>query len=211
MSSQLVFIDDSGDPGFKGSASSSNFVMSAALFMEPKVATLVNNTIAEYRRHLGWRDDYEFKFSKIRKDIIIDLLQTVAKYDFQIYAVYVDKSNFQNVAQIIDNKKLYNWATKELLAIMPLSGAKIKIDGKYNKEYKLRIKSYMRRELNLDTYKIAQFSVQDSKRDNLIQLADLIAGSINRYLQPQKTDSRDYISIIKNKIVKLKPLDLTKE
>ena len=34
---QLVFIDDSGDPGFK-KASSSNFVMAAALFIEPKTA-----------------------------------------------------------------------------------------------------------------------------------------------------------------------------
>ena len=33
MSKQLIFIDDSGDPGFK-SVSSDNFVMAAALFQK---------------------------------------------------------------------------------------------------------------------------------------------------------------------------------
>ena len=94
---QLVFIDDSGDPGFKKGISSSNFILSAALFMNPDTAQLVNSAITEYRRSLGWRDDYEFKFAKIRKDIIIELLKIVTKYDFHIYAVYINKADYPNL------------------------------------------------------------------------------------------------------------------
>lgn len=209
---QLIFIDDSGDPGFKKGVSSSNFILAAALFMDSDTAKLVNDAIIEYRRLLGWRDDYEFKFAKIRKDIIIELLKIVTHYDFQIYAVYVNKENYANLFRFyLDSEKFYNWATKELLSIMPLAEAKIKIDGKYNKQYKLHVKTYIRKELNSESRKVADFGVQDSKRDNLIQLADIIAGSIHRSFQSNKTDSEKYIRIIKKKIVKLKKLDLNGE
>lgn len=47
-SKQLVFIDDSGDPDFK-TASSSNFVIAAAVFIDPAVAILLSTRISEYR------------------------------------------------------------------------------------------------------------------------------------------------------------------
>ena len=209
---QLIFIDDSGDPGFKKGVSSSHFLLAAALFMDSDTAKLVNNAIIEYRRLLGWRDDYEFKFAKIRKDIIIELLKIVTHYDFQIYAVYVDKENCADLFRFyLDSEKFYNWATKELLTIMPLADAKVKIDGKYGKQYKLHAKTYIRKELNSESRKVADFGVQDSKRDNLIQLADIIAGSIHHSFQPNKTDSEKYIRIIKKKIMKLKKLDLNEQ
>lgn len=210
--SQLVFIDDSGDPGFKKGISSSNFILAAALFMDSETAKIVNDVIIEYRRSLGWRDDYEFKFAKIRKDIIAELLRAVTHYDFRIYAIYVDKTDYADLFRFcLDNEKFYNWATKELLATMPLENARVKIDGKYGKQYKLHVKTYIRKELNTESRKIADFGVQDSKRDNLIQLADIIAGSINRSFQTDKTDAEEYIRIIKKKIVVLKKLDLNKK
>ena len=63
MSKQLIFIDDSGDPGFKKGASS-NFVMAAALFIDPEVAMSLSRRISDYRRSLEWRDEHEFKFAK---------------------------------------------------------------------------------------------------------------------------------------------------
>jgi len=205
---QLIFIDDSGDPGFKEGVSSSNFILAAALFIDSETAKLVNETIAEYRHSLGWRDGHEFKFRTTTKDIKLQFLRNVCKFPFEIYAVYLNKASHPNVFKFSDGEKLYNWATKELLATMPLEEAKVKIDGKYGKQYKLRVKTYIRKELNTEVRKVADFGVQDSKRDNLIQLADIIAGSINRALQPEKTDSEEYVHILKKKIVSLKKLDL---
>lgn len=205
---QLVFIDDSGDPGFKEGASSSDFVLAAALFIDPDTATLVNDAIAEYRRELGWKDEHEFKFRKAPKDVKLKFLRIVNKYNFDIYAVYINKSKYPNVFKFSDDEKLYNWATKELLLTMPLNNAKIRIDGKYGKPYKTRIKTYIRKELNGKKRRVEDFDTQDSVKDNLIQLADIVAGSINRSFQTSKTDSQEYIRIIKEKIVELKLLDL---
>lgn len=206
MSKQLIFIDDSGDPGFT-KASSTNFVMAAALFIEPKVAELLSKQISEYRKSLGWRDDYEFKFTKIRKDIIANLLKIATEFDFQVYAVYVDKTSFRNIAQIVDDQKLYNWTIKELLTIMPITEAKIEIDGRSSKQNMQRTTAYLRQQINPDHSKKLAIKFEDSVDDNLIQLADLIAGSINRYVNADKTDYRTYIKIIKKKIVEIKRIN----
>lgn len=206
---QLVFIDDSGDPGFKEGASSSDFVLAAALFIDPDIATLVNNVITEYRRELGWKDEHEFKFRKAPKDVKLKFLRIVSKYDFDIYAVYINKAEYPNVFKFSDDEKLYNWATKELLMIMPLNEARVRIDGKYGKPYRTRIRTYIRKELNKEGLCVDDFDVQDSAKDNLIQLADVIAGSINRSFQADKTDAQEYIRIIRRKIVELKLLDLS--
>ena len=49
---------------------------------------------------------------------------------------------------------------------------------------------------NLPKNAIKQIRYRDSKNDVLIQLADMIAGSINRFL----TGDKEYLSIIKRHI-----------
>lgn len=204
MNKQLIFIDDSGDPGFK-STSSANFVISAVLFTDSKIAMNVSKCISGFRKSLGWRHDNEFKFSKVRKDIVIELLGLVSKYDLQVYAVYIDKSNFKYVSQIIDQEKLYNWTIKELLITIPVEEAKIKIDGRSSKRNMLKTATYLRRELNINSRKV-EIKFEDSVNDNLIQLADLIAGSINRSINKDKTDTKTYINIVKHKVRQIKQI-----
>lgn len=209
MSKQLVFIDDSGDPGFKAGVSSSTFVLAAALFVDTEIATILNKEISDYRKSLGWKEKHEFKFRKASKVIKLRFLEIVNKYPFEIYAVYINKANYPNVFKFSDDEKLYNWTTKELLSIMPLDGAKVKADGKYGRKYKQHVKTYIRQELNTpEQKKIEDFDIMDSVRDNLIQLADIVVGSINRSFQTDKTDSDEYIRIIRKKIIELKLLDL---
>lgn len=202
MSKQLIVIDDSGDPGFK-KASSSNFVIAAALFLDLDVAQELSTRIALFRKNLGWRADHEFKFAKIRKDIIVDLLKLISTYDFKIYAAYIDKKSFRQYS-FSTNENLYYWTIKELLQEMPLDESKIEIDGRSSKQNMQRMATYLRKEV-ADKSKL-RIVFEDSSKDNLIQLADLIAGSINRSFT-DKTDAKTYLRIIKSKIVLLKRID----
>lgn len=210
MSKQLVFIDDSGDPGFKV-VSSDNFVMAAALFVNPEVAESIMHEIDDYRASLGWKYNHEFKFTKNPKNVVIEMLRRISEYDFQVYAVYIEKSDFREItpamAPFFDREKLYNWTIKELLQEIPLETAKITIDGRSSKQNMKNTKTYLRREINGDNTKKLDIKFDDSVTTDLLQLADLIAGSINRSLQPDKTDSKDYISIFKDKIVKIQKIN----
>lgn len=211
MGKQLVFIDDSGDPGFKA-VSSDNFVMAAALFIHPEVAESIMHEIDEYREALGWKYNHEFKFTKNPKNIVIEMLRRISIYDFRVYAVYIEKSDFREITPAMtpffDREKLYNWTIKELLREIPLETAKITIDGRSSKQNMKNTKTYLRREINSDNSKKLDIKFDDSVTTDLLQLADLIAGSINRSLQPDKTDSKDYIRVFEDKIVKIQKISL---
>ena len=209
MSKQLIFIDDSGDPGFK-SVSSDNFVMAAALFIDPKNAESVMREIGSYRKELGWRYNHEFKFTKNPKNIVIELLKRVNQYDFRVYAVYIDKVDFRKITPgmvpFFDKERLYNWMIKELLQEIPIKTAKITIDGRSSKQNMRNTKTYLRREISGDGVKV-DIKFEDSTRADLLQLADIIAGSVNRSLQTNKTDTKKYISMLGSKIAKIRKID----
>lgn len=60
----FVFIDDSGDPGFKTQqGSSAVFVISLVLFDDPLEAEKTSLAIKQLRRTLKVSDLYEFKFT----------------------------------------------------------------------------------------------------------------------------------------------------
>ena len=199
MKRQLVFIDDSGDPGFKPH-SSSHFVMACAVFMNDEVAEQVAKEIQALRESKGWGNNAEFKFRTTRKEVIKELLGIVTTYDFRVSAVYIDKSELRAVLPVIDQSKLYDWTIRELLVQLPLKEAKIRIDGRSSKEHMRDISTYLRKELNKRSKKILNIRFEDSIRNDLIQLADLVAGSIHRSLQKDKTDHREYLKIIKSKV-----------
>jgi hypothetical protein len=65
----LVFIDDSGDPGFKlGKGSSDFFIISAVIFDDTLEAEKTALAIKTLRRELGFSDKVEFKFNKSNKN-----------------------------------------------------------------------------------------------------------------------------------------------
>jgi len=196
---QLVFIDDSGDPGFKAN-SSPHFVMACALFMSDETAEQVSEAIKKFRKDRNLHVNYEFKFHATKKFLVTKLLAIVTKFDFKVSAIYVDKSKNHEILQLVEQPKLYNWAMKELLIRLPLRDARIRIDGRSSKEYMCQTSTYLRKELNKESYKILNVRFEDSVRNDLIQLADLVAGSVNRSLQKHRTDAKDYLKIIKNKV-----------
>ena len=199
MKKQLVFIDDSGDPGLKPGAST-HFVMACAIFMSSEVAEQVAVEIREFRTKRRLPQKYEFKFHTTRKTIVEELLSIVTKYNFTISAIYLDKAKVRNILNLFDQTKLYSWAIKELLARLPLKEARIRIDGRSSKEHMQRTSTYLRKELNRNTRKILNVRFEDSSRNDLIQLADLIAGSVNRSLQKNRADAKDYLNILNKKI-----------
>lgn len=106
---------------------------------------------------------------------------------------------------VIDKTKLYNWTIVELLKNIPFVDAKISIDGRSSKQNMLKTASYIRHEIKNDKKKV-EIRFEESKHNNLIQLADLIAGSINRSLSQDKTDAKVYIKLLNSKIKLIKEI-----
>jgi hypothetical protein len=198
----LAFIDDAGDPGFKfDSGSSRYFVIACVIFANRESAEAVMTEMCELRRLFGWNKNHEFKFNKLRRADIKTSLAAIAEHTFTTHAAIVDKTLVQNHELKTKPASFYNFVIREVLARADtLENAKVRLDGNSSKAYKKQIVAYFKKAVNTQSRKIAGFDVVDSKKDDLVQLADLVVGSIYRSLQTDKTDRLDYLNIIRKRI-----------
>lgn len=195
----LVFIDDSGDPGFKTDKGSTKyFIIAMVIFKDNLEAEKTAITIKELRRSLGFADSTEFRFFKSSQDVRVKFLEAVSVHDFVVRAIVVNKSVIRSMELKKDKNKFYGYFIKEILkhSSKTIVGANIKIDGSGDRIFRKNFMTYLRRELSGTDRKIMKnCKLVDSKTNVLIQLADMIAGSINRSYGP-KEDAHLYKDII---------------
>lgn len=199
----IIFIDDSGDPGFaieKGA--SKYFVIACVVFDDELVAEEVAVKIKKLRRELGFPDDVEFKFSKSRDEIKTKFLKTVGKFSFRIRAIVVDKKLIRSHELHQSKDSFYSYFIKQVLfhSKDSLLDSKIRLDGHGDRLFKKNFTTYLRRELNTKQKRIMKdFQLVDSKANVLIQMADMVAGAIRKSYNPEKPE-QVYRKIIEKKI-----------
>lgn len=180
----LIFIDDSGDPGFKlEKGSSQYFVISLLIFDDYLEAEKMAVAIKELKRTLNFPDEVEFKYAKSNPKIRLKFLKTISKFSFRIRAIVVNKDLIYS--RELQNKKetFYAYFIKSAIKYSEgtLLDAKIKIDGSGGREFRKLFISYLRKELNSGELKIMKnCKFENSKNNVLIQTADMVAGAIRR-------------------------------
>ncbi|KKS32054.1 MAG: hypothetical protein UU93_C0011G0015 [Candidatus Amesbacteria bacterium GW2011_GWA2_42_12] len=196
----LVFVDDSGDPGFKiDKGSSLVFVIACVVFDDELEAEKTAVVIKELRRKLKFPDSVEFKFNNSRKEVKELFLNTVNTYKFKIRCLVVKKNLIHSKKLQSSKNSFYSYAVKLLLEHSggSIIDAKIRIDGSGDRVFRKSFTTYLRKELNSKQEKIMRdCKLVDSKSNVLIQLADMIAGSIRRSYDEGKSDRNLYKKII---------------
>ena len=188
----LVFIDDSGDPGFKlQKGSSPCFVIALIIFDDPLEAEKTSLAIKELRRELKVSDAYEFKFNKMDRKFKDKFIKTIMSFKFRIRAIVVRKEMIYSSRLRNDKENFYNYIIMQVLKQSKgiIKKAKLKFDKRGEKSLRDQLRVYLSRELdnkNNNIFKDLKFV--DSRQNTLIQLADIVAGSIN-YFYSGKTKS----------------------
>ncbi len=199
----LVFIDDSGDAGFKlGKGSTDFFIIAMVIFDDELEAEKVAVAIKELRSELGWADYREFRFFKLNSEIRLKFLNKIKPFNFRMRTLVVEKNLIRSDELKTKKDKFYSYFIKEVLKHNDgkILDAKIKIDGSGDRVFRRTFLSYLRRELNnRERIVMKKCRMEDSKSNVLIQMADMIAGSINRSYSG-KNDANDYKSVIKKHI-----------
>jgi hypothetical protein len=175
----LVFIDESGCSGFKlKRGSDAVFAVAMVIVDDAASAVRVQNAVA--RAHAASRHAPEFKFSKCSEDVRDVFFRTVSSEPFQVRAPIVEKERIYSPHLRSDTKQFYSFFVKLLNEHdgYTLRNARVRIDGSGDREFKRALSSYLRRELGPG--KVADVRMSDSKRDPLIQLADMCVGAIAR-------------------------------
>lgn len=128
----------------------------------------------------------------------VNFLEKINKMKYGIRSIVIDKTLIKSNKLITDKNSFYSYAIKSVLknSYGEILNAKIRIDGSGDRNFRRSFLGYLRRELNSKDKKIlANCKLVDSKTNVLIQMADMIAGSINRYYDAAKTDSKTYRNI----------------
>ena len=207
MRKEFVIVEDSGDLGVKGSSTSHFIVVAVIIIGEDRKDKLIAR-IDEYRNELGWKDTHEFKFNKTKKIIIEEFINRVCDYPFSIHVMVLDKSKISVAPEIISGISLYNYVVKNLLTSIDISNPYITIDGVSSKKHEQKVKAYLRQTLRLRGIKKSEIKFADSKKDSLVQLADIVAGSVARSFSEKRTNTNKFLTLFKDRLVQVDELIL---
>jgi len=199
----VIFIDESGDAGFKTSRGSTRyFVIVLLIFDDELVAEEVALEIKKLKRKLHLGDDFEFKFNKSDKKIKESFLLTIKPFKYRIRAIVVNKEKIHSPLLREKTESFYNYFLKCVLEHNNESilDAKLRLDGLGERKFRQALQTYLRKQLNSQTKQIMNnLKFRNSKNDVLIQMADMIAGALRRYYEDSKSDSKNYWNILKKK------------
>lgn len=193
----LIFIDDSGDPGFKiGSGSTRYFVIALLIFDDYLEAEKMAVAVKELRRSFNMSDHEEFKFNKSKNKIREDFLRKISEFKFRVRCLIVDKTLIYNKELKSKKESFYAYFIKEVLkhSDHTIFEAKIRLDGSGDREFKKQFLVYLRKELSTSERNIMKnFKMVDSRNDVLIQSVDMIAGAIRRAYEAKECLYKDII------------------
>ncbi len=195
----LVFIDESGDPGFKvASGSSPVFVMAMVMFENGEAAQQTSLNIEELRKRLGFRT--EFKFNKSREEVRDAFFEAVRGCPFRVRAIVVEKQRIRSSILREQKDAFYNFFLKTMVRFDNgrLSSARIIIDGSGDRAFRQGLAKHVTRNAAKGAIKDVRF--KDSANDALVQLADMCAGAIARSYRIDRAEANRWRNMLNKHI-----------
>lgn len=199
-----VFIDESGDAGFKLESGSTQFFTFALVLIQNNTDYEgINDEIYKLKSTLSLSNNFEFKFQKSSHELKLDFFQSIRELPFSVRILSVDKSKIYSKHLIKNNKQFYNFMLKLVIANngMKISDANIYLDGKSKREFRQELCSYLRTEIKSEQRIIKKFKIIESHKEPCIQIADMFAGMIRRIkTNPNCENTKQYFALTRHKI-----------
>ena len=191
----LVFIDESGDTGLEiGRGATKYFVVCMVVFEESDEALSCDQRIVLLRRELRLPEDFEFHFHRNSHRVREAFLRAALPYQFFYYGIVINKEKL--FGDGFKNKEsFYKYACGLLFenAKERLENAIVVMDESGRNLFKYQLAAYLRKKVKRDDGRkcIKKVKMQNSKGNNLLQLADMVNGAVQRSLGERK-NSKGY-------------------
>lgn len=200
---RYAFIDECGGFGFDFSKDNTSkyFILGAVIAKKYEIDAL-SNSVDSLRRKFFSDNEMKSKTIGSNDKRRMALLTEILQLDFKVILLIADKEKFKEKSALTEYKKtFYKYMHKLLYNNLYLVYPKLKIcaDALGDNEFKEGFKKYV--ESNRPKYNIFNeydFDFADSENSNLVQLADIIVGSISRSLID--TTAPNYQEILSGKI-----------
>lgn len=198
----LALIDESGDSGFKiGKGSSNYFTIALVIFEDDEEAIACDRRIELLKRELEWKANSEFHFKSNSDKVREAFFKAVLPYNFFYYGFVLNKYSTKLYGDSFKSKNsFYKYACGLVFenAKSKLIDSTVIIDENGNIDFKRQLSKYLMGKINTGHQKIIRkVKMQNSSSNNLLQLADYVAGAINRSLtdKRKKRHYRNYVSL----------------
>jgi len=193
----LVFIDESGDPGLKFAAGSTDyFIVVVVAFEDHEEAQDADDRIKSLRQELGLPEDFEFHFSKLNHKRREVFLRTLATYSFFYLGIVINKRKLTGPGLFRDSFYKYACSLVFENAKPYLDNAVVVVDGSGTRKFRKQLQVYLKKRVNdKDARRIKKVKVQNSATNDLLQLADMICGAVARSYG-KKEDAQLYRRLI---------------
>jgi len=199
----LIFIDESGDSGLKIEKGSSRyFTVGLVVFEDNDEGVACDQRIQLLKKEIGWTQNSEFHFKRNSDRVREAFLRAVSPYGFFYYGVVINKDPNKLWGDGFKNKESFYKYTCGLVfenAKEKLMQATVVIDESGSLDFKRQLGKHLRKKMNQKSKLIGKVKMQKSSSNNLLQLADYVASSINRSVQDEKKKAGDYRKIISHR------------
>lgn len=147
---------------------------------------------------MGKSEYFEFKFNKMSRQERLHFLRVAAGLEFKYWGVVIDKANLYGPG-FNYKEPFYKYTCQMALnnASRYLHLAKVTIDGSGDRAFRQSMEKYLKGRINSKDRTIERVQVKDSRKDNLLQLADMVVGALGRCFRGDKDDGALYRAAIR--------------
>lgn len=177
-------------------------VLAACIFREPTHMEEAAAAIKACHASLGRGPRWEFKHMSTSNDIKDVFFACTKMLTYDVRAIVIDKQRLYSDNLIGRPGYMQNYAIKEIFVntLGTVRDAKLVIDGRDSRAFRLKASGYFLREVNErapGTLRAVAFD--DSVRNPLIQLADMTAGAIRRHYEHPEKSNQLHFAMIKGR------------
>lgn len=195
----LVFVDESGDSGFRlDRGSTPVFGVAMVAFASVEEAQRTDALIRQAL--LDLRVKPEFKFSKAHHKVRDGFFEAVTGCDFRVRALIVRKELIRSGRLRSNKEEFYRFFVKSMLKFDNglLKDAKVIIDGSGERTFRNDLKAHLRKHCAPGAIKDVRLKA--SHGDPLIQLADMCVGAVTRSYREDRSDASRWRRMLKPKL-----------
>jgi len=192
-----AFIDESGSYGFSFKNHDTYFVVTAVLVEQGEKTKILEDTFIGIRTKLF--RGAEVKSSKIKDSTRTKIFSALKDLNFSYYSLIIDKRSIYDDSGIRNwRASFYKFLYRQLYEKLysTFSNITCYADELIDKKFIAGLKLYIEKETQNTLFQ--QVSFTNSKDTHLIQLADLIAGTLNRYFSKKSKLDLSTLLIDKN-------------
>lgn len=202
----LLFLDESGDTGFKFERGSSRLLVACLVgFDSDGEYAKSSAALAVLRTQLRWDPSREFKFSAMNHRLKAQAIEAAGAGEFWFHAFALNKPKLWDNA--LRNKhqmyrKVVGWLFEN--AVADASGSHIVLDRCGNRDFYRMIHSQVRFScVAAKQPPPTQFEDKESHESDGLQIADLVVGAVAR-LYSRKPNCHDLYSQISRRVRSLR-------